>query len=342
MTSRLKKTFTLLIAALFIIGMSTAMLVVGQPGDALAEGESQAASSDAGGDASSDDAAAADCHATIKYYDLVDADTPGVVPDETGRWLLGTREIDGLHEGDVLHAWDYVVNIPGYFFFDGWPRYLTITTNPADNVIELNYFNRNNASFTVNYYLMQNADLTADNWASALAPDDVEFIKLGSETFDNQRFNALIEGDAYEYRIDGTYVVDTYPAEIRLTEDPDDNVLNVLYVPESTHLPDNVEIPDLDESAPPDASGPSQAPSLPGDTEFDQDGIVGVLPDGTQASDELYQDLVGSSDGLTHTSGLSQTGDDAAPWIIGTLVAAAAVMGALALLARWRTQRHDR
>lgn len=331
MASRLKKTFTLLIAALFIVGVSAATLLAGQPSDALAEGDNQPASSDA-------DASAADCHATIMYYELVDDSASDVVPDETGRLLLGKREIDNLREGDVLHAWNYVVNIPGYFFFDGWPRYLTITNNPADNVIELNYFNRNNTSFTVNYYLMQNADLSADDWTDALAPDDVEFIKLGSETFDNQRFNALIEGDAYEYRIDGTYVVDTYPAEIRLTEDPDDNVLNVLYVPESTFLPDDVEIPNFADGAP-EAPG---TPDLPDDTEFDQDGIVGVLPDGTATTDELYQDFVGTGDGLTGMSGLSQTGDDTVPWIVGTLVVAAAVMGSLALLARWRTQRRDR
>ena len=53
---------------------------------------------------------------------------------------------------------------------------------------------------------MENADLTADNWKDALAPDDVKFVKMGSETFTDQRFDKLVKGDAYEYKIDGTYV----------------------------------------------------------------------------------------------------------------------------------------
>ena len=78
---------------------------------------------------------------------------------------------------------------------------------------------------------MENADLTADNWKDALAPDDVKFVKMGSETFTNQRFDQLVKGDAYEYKIDGTYVVDTYPSEIRVGVNPDDNVINVLTCP---------------------------------------------------------------------------------------------------------------
>ena len=35
-------------------------------------------------------------------------------------------------------------------------------------------------------------------WKDALAPDDVEFVKMGSETFTNQRFDQLVKGDAYE------------------------------------------------------------------------------------------------------------------------------------------------
>ncbi|MDE8685651.1 hypothetical protein P0G11_14080, partial [Adlercreutzia rubneri] len=84
---------------------------------------------------------------------------------------------------------------------------------------------------------------TADNWKGSLAPDDVKFGKMGSETFTNQRFDQLVKGDAYEYKIDGTYVVDTYPSEIHVGVNPDDNVINVLYVPDSANLHDDIEIP---------------------------------------------------------------------------------------------------
>ena len=221
--------------------------------------------------------------------------------------LLGTYELTDVHVGQTLNAWNYVVDIPGHFFWDGWPQNLTLTDNPSDNVIKLFYFKLWNNEYTVNYYLMENADLTADNWKDALAPDDVKFIKMGSETFTNQRFDQLVKGDAYEYKIDGTYVVDTYPSEIRVGVNPDDNVINVLYVPDSANLPDDIEVPDdatppSDTTQPgtggsnkpeatPDAGG-SATPSLPGDTEFDKDEITDTLPD----KDEVINDFIESGD----------------------------------------------
>ena len=181
--------------------------------------------------------------ATIMYYENVSYDDGDTEPDENGRVLLGSYELTDVHVGQTLNAWNYVVDIPGHFFWDGWPQNLTLTDNPSDNVINLFYFKLWNNEYTVNYYLMENADLTADNWKDALAPDDVKFVKMGSETFTNQRFDQLVKGDAYEYKIDGTYVVDTYPSEIRVGVNPDDNVINVLYVPDSANLPDDIEVP---------------------------------------------------------------------------------------------------
>lgn len=215
--------------------------------------------------------------ATIMYYENVNYDDGDVEPDEEGRVLLGTYELTDVHVGQTLNAWNYVVDIPGHFFWDGWPQNLTLTDNPSDNVIKLFYFKLWNNEYTVNYYLMENADLTADNWKDALAPDDVKFVKMGSETFTDQRFDQLVKGDAYEYKIDGTYVVDTYPAEIRVGVNPDDNVINVLYVPDSANLPDDIEVPtdttppsdatQPDDTTPPDDSGngDNSAPDQPSD-----------------------------------------------------------------------------
>ncbi len=205
--------------------------------------------------------------ATIMYYENVNYDDGDVKPDSEGRVLLGSYELKDVHVGQTLNAWDYVVDIPGYFFWDGWPQNLTLSENPDDNVIKLFYFKLFNNEYTVNYYLMENADLSADNWKDALKPDDVKFIKMGSETFTNQRFDKLVKGDAYEYKIDGTYVVDTYPSEIRVGVNPDDNVINVLYVPDSPNIPDSMGTPDdgtkPDDGAAPDGTTPPDDGTTP-------------------------------------------------------------------------------
>lgn len=203
--------------------------------------------------------------ATIMYYENVNYEDGDTKPDAEGHVLLGTYELTDVHVGQTLNAWDYVVNIPGFFFWDGWPQNLTLTENASDNVIKLFYFKLWNNEYTVNYYLMENADLTADNWKDALAPDDVKFVKMGSETFTDQRFDKLVKGDAYEYKIDGTYVVDTYPSEIRVGVNPDDNVINVLYVPDSANLPDDIEVP-TDTTPPSDATQPDDT-TPPDDSE---------------------------------------------------------------------------
>lgn len=176
---------------------------------------------------------ATDCVATIKYYENVTHEEPGIPPGEGNRYLLGTRVLTGLTEGEVLDAWDYVVDLPGFFFFDGWPAKITVSTNPDDNIFELFYFRVWSHSYAVNYYLMENADLNADSWSGALSSEDVEFTKFGSEVFSNRPYGELVQGDKYEYNLEGAYVVDSYPSEIRVGLGPEDEAINVLYVRES-------------------------------------------------------------------------------------------------------------
>lgn len=255
---------------------------------------------------------------TVQYYENVAYEDSDVSPDEEGRIFLGERVIYELHEGDVLDTWDYVVDIPGHFFFDAWPAKLTVTNNPANNVIKLFYCKLWNNEFTVNYYLMEGADLTADTWSGALAPEGVRFIKLGSETFTDVRYDQLVEGDAYEYKIDGTYVVDTYPTQIRVGSDPDENVINVLYVPDSMRLPDDVVIPDKtpepDDAPSSSASSSSSSasgstsssngavPVLPPDATLNEDDLIGILPDasetpGNDEFQEIRDDFFGTNIG---------------------------------------------
>lgn len=193
--------------------------------------------------------------ATIMYYENVSYDDGDTEPDENGRGAARQLRTHRRARRADAECVELRGRHPRTFLRDGWPQNLTLTGNPSDNVINLFYFKLWNNEYTVNYYLMENADLTADNWKDALAPDDVKFVKMGSETFTNQRFDQLVKGDAYEYKIDGTYVVDTYPSEIRVGVNPDDNVINVLYVPDSANLPDDIEVP-TDTTPPSDATQP--------------------------------------------------------------------------------------
>lgn len=288
------------------------------PSAELADKTASAEQADSDAEASTDAAATT---ATIMYYENVSYDDGDVEPDDEGRVLLGTYELKDVHVGQTLNAWDYVVDIPGYFFWDGWPQNLTLGENPDDNVIKLFYFKLWNNEYTVNYYLMENADLSADNWKDALKPDDVKFIKMGSETFTDQRFDKLVKGDAYEYKIDGTYVVDTYPAEIRVGVNPDDNVINVLYVPDSPNIPDGVKPPD-DETKPDDSAGATGDATPPdGGTTQPDDGTTPdngaapapddtTSPDGGEAPDQSGEDNPSNELADSSNDGSASTPDD--------------------------------
>lgn len=288
MAASTRKPIPVLLSCLFAGCLAASLSAcAGQPADDIGRNlastspteQTAEAEVDSDAEASTDAAATT---ATIMYYENVSYDDGDVEPDDEGRVLLGTYELKDVHVGQTLNAWDYVVDIPGYFFWDGWPQNLTLSENPDDNVIKLFYFKLWNNEYTVNYYLMENADLSADNWKDALRPDDVKFIKMGSETFTDQRFDKLVKGDAYEYKIDGTYVVDTYPAEIRVGVNPDDNVINVLYVPDSPNIPDGVKPPD-DETTPDDSAGATDN-TTPPDGEAAPDGGT-TQPDGGAAPD---------------------------------------------------------
>ncbi len=290
--------------------------------------------------------AADDCTVTLEYYENVPYDEfdPMFPPNEEGRFLLGTRVLTGLHEGDFIRTVDYIANIPGYFFFDAWPARLTVSTNPAENVIKLFYFKRYESEYTVNYYIMTGADLAADTWSGALATGDVDFYKMGSQTFHNKRFLSLINGDAYEYKLDDMYVVDSYPAQIRLGLNADDNVLNVLYVPALTNLPTETPVPDdtnaPDNTLPPTAPDTPNTPDVPS-TPDNGGGNGGITDDMmnnpvskgelVEAADQYLADyMVGKS--------LAQTGDTTT--IIGfVLIALAAIaVGAVAFV-QYRQRR---
>ncbi len=219
----------------------------------------------------------ADRTLTVRYYEFVYEDGGHNI---VGDALLGEASQGGFKPGDVVNAWDYVVDIPGHFFFDGSAPEIVISEDDAENVLDLFYGKLYNNEFTVNYYLMVGADLSADSWSGALATHP-EFEKMGEQTFVDQRFDDLVEGDDYEYDIGGMYAVDTYPESIRLSTDPDENVINVLYVPALSNLPDDIVIPDEpslpDGGNPPSGGGGTDSPITP--TPIPPEVIVPAAPD---------------------------------------------------------------
>lgn len=318
MTSLIKRASVALLAIIVALSLSIPVLSFADDGSRSAASPSAAA--EPTGDngnlpsaGSEPDAAsttpADDCTVTLEYYENIIYEEPGIPPNAEGRYLLGTRVLTGLQEGTELDTWDYVVDIPGYFFFDAWPGHLTVSTDPDRNVIQLFYFRYSNYAYTVNYYLMTDADLAADTWSEALAPDTVAFYKLGSETIENQPYGKLVEGDAYEYKLDGAYVVDTYPAEIRVGVAPDNDTLNVLYVPESTILPDDIEIPDgIFDTETVDTPN-AKPPTLPDDEIFDEDGITAVLPDKGPASGDTGDSNPKPEDSASGSNGAADDSD---------------------------------
>lgn len=286
------------------------------------------------------------CSITLKYYEIVQYDDPDEPVGDDNLRLLGSRTLSGFHEGDVVDAWDYVVNIPGHFFWDGWPGKLTVSRDPNQNIIVLHYVKLWNAEYTVNYYVMTGADLTAGTWSEALAPEEVTFTKMGSETFTNQRFDALIKGDAYEYKLNDMYVIDTYPAEIRLGTDPDNNVINVLYVPELATLPDQIEIPDEQ------LNHDDLITTLPDDViveDFastdtinpDEDTTIDITDDmlSKPVNKAEAEEIINAYDtGLEHAKALAQTGDTTL--VVVSIIAGIALVAVVVLvIIVWRRKK---
>lgn len=241
---------------------------------------------------------ATNCRATLNYYSVINYQDSKETISENDLNLISTRTISGLTMGQTFNSWDYVTDIQNYIFFNLAPENFTISTSPDQNIVSYYYFQENN-SFTVNYYIMLGADLTATNWKDALAPGNVQFLKIGSETFDNQPFGELVKGDAYAYKIDGAYVIDTYPAEIRVGSNADNNVLNVLYVPNSELLPSNKEIND---NLPSQNTGAgttntdSSSATLPPDQTLSKNELTKILQSGAEEGrlNELFRDFLGT------------------------------------------------
>ena len=262
------KILTLLASAAMVAAMAFPVLSYGEP-----EGAAESAPTI---EEETFEPSAPETYVTVRYNEHYVHDVDGN-PSDAGTRLLGERAFPAT-VGETVDAWDYVAQIPGFFFWDGWPGKLTVSENPDDNVIELFYMRLSVSTYTVNYYAMTGADLTVDDWTGALSTDP-SFHFLGSSTYTGQLYDKLVDGEEYAVEIEDAYAVGAFPDSIRLTLDPSDNVINVLYVPKLEAGPEDIEIEEKPETVEPDDGEEAVPPENGGEVEMPPtDGGNGMLP----------------------------------------------------------------
>lgn len=270
---------------------------------ATASGE--AAGEKTGADANADEEATQTV--TIYHFELVHYDDPTLedwgVPELTGTRLLGTTTVEGLKPGDVVKAWDHVGTNPGFAFFDGWPRELTVSEDPSKNAIRLNYF-RQSSDVTVNYYEASLLDSTASmplynhTVVETIGDHTVGFTKMGSEVRSNELFADVLTGDELAEAtepVDGLAYVGSYPEDVFVNMDSSKNEINLVYTrpvvrpdeievgTESTETPDD---PDAGETPgdPVAPEAPDATPDGPSDGGTGDGGNAPGTPGGSSGS----------------------------------------------------------
>lgn len=157
--------------------------------------------------------------------------------------------MEGLKPGDVVKAWDHVGTTPGFAFFDGWPRELTVSEDPSKNAIRLNYF-RQSSDVTVNYYEASLLDATASmplyshTVVETIGDHTVGFTKMGSEVRSNELFADVLTGDELAEAtepVDGLAYVGSYPEDVFVNMDSSKNEINLVYT-RPVVRPDEIEV----------------------------------------------------------------------------------------------------
>lgn len=256
---------------------------------ATASGE--AAGEKTGVDANADEEATQTV--TIYHFELVHYDDPTLedwgVPELTGTRLLGTTTVEGLKPGDVVKAWDHVGTNPGYAFFDGWPRELTVSEDPSKNAIRLNYF-RQSSDVTVNYYEASLLDSTTSmplyshTVVETIGDHTVGFTKMGSEVRSNELFADVLTGDELAEAtepVDGLAYVGSYPEDVFVNMDSSKNEINLVYT-RPVVRPDEIEV-GTESADTPDGPGAGETPDAPETPETP--GTPDVTPGGPSNGD---------------------------------------------------------
>ena len=190
---------------------------------------------------------------TVYHFEMVYYDDPTFedwgVPELTGLRLIGTSTVEGLKPGDVVRAWDQVGTHPGFSFFDGWPRELTVSEDPSENAIQMNYI-RQSSEVTVNYYeasLLDNMaamPLYGNTIVENVGDHMVEFTKMGSEVLDRGLYAEVLTGDELAEEtdmVDGLAYAGSYPDDVFVSMDTSKNEINLVYT-RPTVRPDDVEV----------------------------------------------------------------------------------------------------
>ena len=265
----------------------------------------EAAGEKTGADANADEEATQTV--TIYHFELVHYDDPTLedwgVPELTGTRLLGTTTVEGLKPGDVVKAWDHVGTNPGFAFFDGWPRELTVSEDPSKNAIRLNYF-RQSSDVTVNYYEASLLDASGSmplynhTVVETIGDHTVGFTKMGSEVRSNELFADVLTGDELAEAtepVDGLAYVGSYPEDVFVNMDSSKNEINLVYTcpvvrpdeievgTESTETPDD---PDAGETPgdPVAPEAPDATPDGPSDGGTGDGGSAPGTPGGSSGS----------------------------------------------------------
>lgn len=265
----------------------------------------EAAGEKTGADANADEEATQTV--TIYHFELVHYDDPTLedwgVPELTGTRLLGTTTVEGLKPGDVVKAWDHVGTNPGFVFFDGWPRELTVSEDPSKNAIRLNYF-RQSSDVTVNYYEASLLDASGSmplynhTIVETVGDHTVGFTKMGSEVRSNELFADVLTGDELAEAtepVDGLAYVGSYPEDVFVNMDSSKNEINLVYTcpvvrpdeievgTESTETPDD---PDAGETPgdPVAPEAPDATPDGPSDGGTGDGGSAPGTPGGSSGS----------------------------------------------------------
>ena len=240
----------------------------------------EAAGEKTGADANADEEATQTV--TIYHFELVHYDDPTLedwgVPELTGTRLLGTTTVEGLKPGDVVKAWDHVGTTPGFAFFDGWPREVTVSEDPSKNAIRLNYF-RQSSDVTVNYYEASSLDSTASmplynhTVVETIGDHTVGFTKMGSEVRSNELFADVLTGDELAEAtepVDGLAYVGSYPEDVFVNMDFSKNEINLVYT-RPVVRPDEIEV----------GTESTETPDDPDAGETPDDPVVPEVPDAT-------------------------------------------------------------
>lgn len=182
---------------------------------------------------------------TVYYCEIMPFDES--IDHPSNMRLLQTKTFDGLPVGETFNSWDYVENLDGYFFFDGWAESYVLSENPEENNLQLHYFATQNNSATVNYYIMSEDPTDDYETYQSFQSDLVEiggesilFTKLGEYQLEGLRFNRPVTGEDHAIAIDDLMFVESFPSSIQVSTSPEDNIINLLYAPALTTLPDDL------------------------------------------------------------------------------------------------------